>query len=121
MIENDNFQIIFNHYFTRNMRITKLDGLRGIFSVMVVFHHFTPEILPSSIYNNFFVRQSWLFVDLFFILSGFVIALNYPSIDQRQSFISFIKKRFIRLYPLLFFSVATFLLFKLVGHYFLMD
>lgn len=100
------------------MRITKLDGLRGVFSLMVVFHHFTSELLPLAIYNNFIIRQSWLFVDLFFILSGFVIALNYQTIENIESFVIFIKKRFIRLYPLLFFSVLCFLILKLTGTYF---
>ncbi len=85
---------------------------------MVVFHHFTLELLPISIYTSFFIRQSWLFVDLFFILSGFVISLNYHTIDNLKSFVNFIKKRFIRLYPLLFFTVITFLIFKLLGTYF---
>ncbi len=103
------------------MRITKLDGLRGVFSLMVIFHHFTSEVLPKPIYENFFIRQSWLFVDLFFIMSGFVIALNYQTIENLQSLLLFIKKRLIRIYPLLFFSTISFLLFKLSGIYFYND
>lgn len=90
-------------------RINKLDGLRGLFALFVVLFHFNKHNAPQFIVDNFFVRESYIFVDFFFILSGFVITLSY---DQRLSnldqFLTFIKRRFIRLYPLLFFSTCMY-------------
>ena len=56
-------------------RITQLDGLRGMAAIMVLALHF--PLTDSFMTGNFFVRQSWLFVDFFFVLSGFIIAKNY--------------------------------------------
>ncbi|MBS1732124.1 MAG: acyltransferase, partial [Bacteroidetes bacterium] len=56
-------------------RLDQLDGLRGLFCLMVILTHFPfKDSLPVS---NFIVRQGYLFVDFFFVLSGFVIAFNY--------------------------------------------
>lgn len=104
------------------MKIKKLDGLRGIFCLMVVFYHLGSKNIPSSLYNSFILRQSNIFVDFFFVLSGFVISLNYHYlITNTKSFFDFIKKRFIRLYPLLFYTTILYLTFNLVGKYVMPD
>ncbi len=90
-------------------RIHKLDGLRGLFALFVVLFHFNINNAPAALVHNFFVRESYIFVDFFFILSGFVIALTYhKKIQGPSSFLHFIKKRFIRLYPLLLFSTLMY-------------
>ncbi len=90
-------------------RINKLDGLRGIFSLLVVLFHLNKNNAPLFIVNNFFVRESYIFVDFFFILSGYVISLSYNDrINSRNDFLKFIKKRVIRLYPLLLFSTLMY-------------
>jgi peptidoglycan/LPS O-acetylase OafA/YrhL len=99
------------------MRIKKLDGLRGVFSLMIVFYHYPDIYLPQSFYNNFFIRQSYIFVDFFFILSGFVISLNYVD-GLSGSFTKlrdFFKKRLIRIYPLLIFTSTFYLLFEILS------
>jgi peptidoglycan/LPS O-acetylase OafA/YrhL len=100
------------------VRITKLDGLRGIFSLMVVFYHYDEIFLPFDLYNNVIIRESFTFVDFFFVLSGFVISYNYNNIASFNQFILYIKKRFIRLYPLLFYTSTLFLLYELVFNLF---
>ena len=90
------------------MRLHKLDGLRGLFSLMVVFFHFDPYALPSYLYLNFIIRESWTFVDFFFVLSGFVISLNYHHLSSKEELWIYLKKRFVRLYPLLFYTVMLF-------------
>ncbi len=94
------------------MRIHKLDGLRGIFSLMVLFFHYPKPLLPAFIGENFFVRESYTFVDFFFVLSGFVIAYNYHGLSTRQAFWTYIKKRFIRLYPLMVYTTLLMFAFK---------
>lgn len=102
---------------TRQMRerVEQLDGLRGIFAILVVAHHHN-AFKDSILYNNFFVINSSLFVDFFFVLSGFVIAMNYVGrVHTKQDFFQFVKKRFLRLYPLLFYTEVVFLIANLAG------
>lgn len=90
-------------------RIHKLDGLRGLFALFVVLFHFNVNNAPATLVNNFFVRESFIFVDFFFILSGYVITITYNDrINSGKSFLQFIKKRFIRLYPMLLFSTCMY-------------
>jgi peptidoglycan/LPS O-acetylase OafA/YrhL len=103
------------------MRILKLDGLRGIFSLMIVFLHYDPRILPNFLGENFIVRQSWIFVEFFFVLSGYVISFNYSKIETIDLLKTFVKKRFIRLYPLLLFSTLLFFLFESFSNVFLIN
>ena len=103
------------------MRIDKLDGLRGFCSLMVVFYHYPQSFLPDIIFSNFFIRESWSFVDFFFVLSGFVISYNYSTLSNTNDYWLYIKKRFIRLYPLLFFTTIVFLLFKVFSDHFFPD
>lgn len=70
-----------------------LDLVRGIAAIAVVLRHssfYFPKLLPAS----------HLAVDLFFILSGFVIAFAYQNrLIERLTWIEFTKVRWIRLYP----------------------
>jgi len=95
-------------------RVTKLDGLRGVFSLMVMFFHYRENMLPEMIYNNFFIRESYLFVDFFFVLSGYVIALNYNVMNASDVLVKYLKKRFFRLYPLLLYTTLLFFSYYLV-------
>ena len=103
------------------MRITKLDGLRGVFSLMVAFFHYSDKLIPDYIYNFFFLRQSYTFVDFFFVLSGFVIAYNYSNFSTIKDLFIFFKKRFIRIYPLLFYSVMVCCLFDIIANNFFIE
>ncbi len=102
-------QSIKSYYFSPMNRIHKLDGLRGLFALFVVLFHFNINNAPAFLVNNFFVRESYIFVDFFFILSGYVIALTYDDkINSRKTFMQFLLKRCIRLYPLLLFSTGMY-------------
>ena len=99
------------------MRITKLDGLRGIFSLMIVLLHYREIYLPQYLHQFFFIRQAYTFVDFFFVLSGYVIAYNYHNLSKWNDFKIYIKKRFIRLFPLLIFTATLALFLDLIGNY----
>ena len=90
---------------------------------MVMFFHYRQNMLPDIIYNNFFIRESYLFVDFFFVLSGYVIALNYNIMVGSNVLIKYLKKRIFRLYPLLLYTTLLFfsyyLMLKLMRIYFL--
>lgn len=70
-------------------RIYELDALRGIASLMVVVFHYTMD-------RNYSFNIGCLGVDLFFIISGFVISL---TIEHSKNWQHFIINRFSRLYP----------------------
>src|SRR5581483_6249599 len=53
-------------------RFESLDGLRGVSALAVVLYHCELLFAPGMIFCH-----GYLAVDLFFILSGFVIAANY--------------------------------------------
>lgn len=101
------------------MRISKLDGLRGLFSIMVVLFHYPEEYMPKSMHAFFLIRESYTFVDFFFVLSGFVIAYNYNSLSNFSEFNTYLNKRFIRLYPLLFYTVLVVFTFEIISNNFL--
>jgi peptidoglycan/LPS O-acetylase OafA/YrhL len=74
-----------------------LDGARGVAALAVFGYHIAPYFggLP-------WLQGSFLAVDLFFILSGFVIALSYEArlADGSLGFGRFVWVRVVRLYPL---------------------
>ena len=79
--------------------------------MVVLFHYkiFNNSITPDLLRSGFVVRQSEIFVDFFFVLSGFVIAYNYSSIPSVTKFMEFMRKRFVRLFPLLLYTSILFL------------
>lgn len=102
----------------QNIRLSQLDGLRGLFALMVALYHFSyqTEVRGIAYLSNFMVAQGDLFVDFFFVLSGFVITLTYyKKLSNFNGFTDYLRKRFIRLYPLLFYTALVFLAFLLLA------
>ncbi len=90
-----------------NYMLYKLESLRGVAAILVVlFHmHWAGSGEQSPLISN-----SWIFVDFFFVLSGFVIA--YAYIDKLQKGMGFYKYfglRVGRLYPLHVFIMLMWL------------
>lgn len=75
-----------------------LDGLRGIAAIAVVIFHFMEFVYPD--YRDNFIAHSYLAVDFFFCLSGFVIAYAYDNRIDKIGVLSFLKLRLIRLHPM---------------------
>ena len=72
-----------------------LDGLRGAAALSIVVLH-TPHF-----FNQWHLPYSFLSVDLFFVLSGFVLAAAYEErLRSGMSAMTFLRLRLIRLYPL---------------------
>ncbi|MGO8987306.1 MAG: acyltransferase family protein [bacterium] len=79
-------------------RFQALDGLRGVAALLVVLLHVE---WSNHLTENNFVRNGYLAVDMFFILSGLVISYNYSHrITNLREARSFIGLRLFRLYPL---------------------
>jgi len=86
-------------------KILYLESLRGLAALSVAIGHSN----MSSVLNNAFTDAAWLMVDFFFVLSGFVIALNYQTkIKTFSHAVNFQLRRFLRLYPL---HIITLLIF----------
>jgi peptidoglycan/LPS O-acetylase OafA/YrhL len=97
---------------------TKLDALRGIAAFGVVLFHST-FYYPA--YQSSFVHNSYLFVDLFFILSGFVITNAYKDkIENSLKFRDFFLLRLGRIYPLHLFMLVLWI-FYLFGKWILFN
>jgi peptidoglycan/LPS O-acetylase OafA/YrhL len=87
--------------------------LRGIAALWVVFYHFSAEYLPQLNTKGFshIIPKGYLAVDLFFLLSGFVLAHVYGAGLERGyrcRFLPFIRARLARVYPLHVFVLVVF-------------
>lgn len=91
-------------------RFQTLDILRFLAASGVILFH-----IDGSTGN--WTTKLYLCVDLFFVLSGFVLAPTYPKHRDYREMSKFILRRFVRLAPMvystLFFSITYFLLIEL--------
>jgi peptidoglycan/LPS O-acetylase OafA/YrhL len=83
------------------LRIAFVDGFRGVaIGLVLLFHAFSrwPGIVPyGRRYAGFPVfAYGWLGVELFFMISGYVILMTLEACD---SFKTFLVKRWLRLFP----------------------
>lgn len=90
---------------TREIR--SLTGLRGVAALFVVVFH--ADIVDHRFgYLNEFVQHGYLSVDLFFVLSGYVMALTYRSLFAIRftwtAYADFLARRLARIYPLYLIS-----------------
>ncbi len=76
----------------KRQRVKELDALRGLAALSVVFFHFT---LNRPQYNQVF-KLGTTGVDLFFVISGFVIFMTLQRVSKG---IDFVINRVTRLYP----------------------
>ena len=92
--------------------ILPLETFRGIFALIIVLHHLKIE---TFIQKSNLIINGGLVVDFFFVLSGFVISLNYiDKINSKSDLINFQKKRFLRLYPLHILTLFVFILIEVI-------
>lgn len=99
--------------------INALTSLRGIAAILVVLYHYTGNFLPNLdvSQSTSFIAKGYLWVDLFFLLSGFVIMHAYghrfSSRIEWLPFKAFVFNRIARLYPLHLTILAAFVLLEL--------
>jgi peptidoglycan/LPS O-acetylase OafA/YrhL len=95
-----------------------LDGVRGIAILLVLFHHFTlfDPVTSVGAWLGFVALLGWSGVDVFFVLSGFLI--SGILIDARGSsryFASFYMRRVLRIFPL--YYLVVFLSFIILARF----
>ncbi|HEX6901604.1 MAG TPA: acyltransferase [Thermoanaerobaculia bacterium] len=96
-------------------RLPVLDGLRGVAILLVLVLHFTMYGGPPSSIGIAAVRPfalaGWIGVDLFFVLSGFLITgILYDAKGGERYFRNFYLRRLLRIAPLYYGALAVFLL-----------
>ncbi|HEX2603403.1 MAG TPA: acyltransferase [Oxalicibacterium sp.] len=100
----------------RASRIDELESIRGIAALLVVLYH-----IPNwnaSLYELPVIRNSYLMVNLFFVLSGFVIYKAYAhNIRSRDHLLRFLFLRLGRLYPVHFVFLMVFLLMEVIKYF----
>lgn len=88
-----------------------LDGLRGVAVTMVLLFHYAP-LLPA--FTRPVLGQGWAGVQLFFVLSGFLITgILYDAKGQSHYFRNFYARRTLRIFPL-YYGVLSVLLAALL-------
>ena len=86
------------------MRIQELDGLRGIAVLAVLAQHYLNWLPITGSHNG------WLGVDLFFVLSGFLITSILINLRDKEHYFSvFYKRRALRIFPVYFLGIAVYL------------
>lgn len=92
-------------------RIPELDAVRGIACLLVLFAHFWSIPLFLRLSNINLLSGGFIGVDIFFVLSGFLISFLLCSEISRLGTINikeFYWRRFLRLTPALIISLAFF-------------
>lgn len=93
------------------VRFHALDSWRGVCALLVALYHLQAY---GHFYGIPFVRNSWLFVDFFFVLSGFVISHAYMArIRTVFEFRNFLVRRLGRLWPLHMTMLSAFVIVQL--------
>lgn len=102
-----------------SQRLRALDGLRGVAILLVMgfhyFYHLESFYYKSTLYpygetfsSVLIFKYGYMGVELFFIISGFVIAM---TLESSRSVIDFVIRRFARIWPALIVSaILTFFL-----------
>ena len=95
-------------------------SIRGVAALGVVFFHLNigmPFNFSPDQYTGF-IKNAWVFVDLFFILSGFIMAMIYKNFLEEDTSYKDLKgffvHRFARIYPLHLLTLV-FMIFLLLA------
>jgi peptidoglycan/LPS O-acetylase OafA/YrhL len=92
--------------------LTNLTPLRGIAALFVVMHHsslYFGAFIPGPL--SHFFDNSWIWVDFFFVLSGFIMRYSYGSYFKGRfsfsAYKNYLGARFARIYPLHFVTLIV--------------
>lgn len=95
----------------KDHRVSELDGIRGVACLIVLFDHCVVGIFPSDWILGYYRLTGWLVggVDLFFVLSGFLI--GGILLDHKHAanyFKVFWTRRVARIMPVYYLLLLTF-------------
>jgi peptidoglycan/LPS O-acetylase OafA/YrhL len=104
-------------------RIPALDGLRGVAVLAVLLHHlsdFIPAVSLPGKFIKMLLYSGWCGVDLFFVLSGFLITgILLDTKGAANYFKAFYARRMLRIFPLYYLVLTVVLVFAALrpGHW----
>lgn len=90
-----------------------LDGLRFFAFLLVFLHHsafYINEDLSNNVFWDFFRNNGWVGVDIFFVLTGFLITillLEEKKLNGHFSIRNFLIKRVLRIWPLYYLAILS--------------
>jgi peptidoglycan/LPS O-acetylase OafA/YrhL len=88
--------------YKKGQHVPSLDGIRGTAIIFVLLFHCYPYL---SVF-----KFGWTGVDLFFVLSGFLISgILIDTVNDEHYYKNFILKRVLRIFPLYYLSLVIFL------------
>jgi exopolysaccharide production protein ExoZ len=88
-----------------------LQLLRGVAAILVVFFH---GLERTNLFH--LISYGYMGVDLFFVLSGFIIFfIHYSDIGNKNKFKPFLVKRFVRVYPIYWIVTLFYLILVLAA------
>ena len=97
--------------------ILALTGLRGMASVLIAIYHVSFLGTHATSRPALFMQHGYLWADLFFVLSGFIMGTAYRPVVINggwQAYGGFLWRRLARIYPL--YMMTTILAFILFHH-----
>src|SRR5579862_6341495 len=96
-------------------RITELDGVRAVAVGLVFLNHFAPT--KSAPWLDFPRQLGWVGVDIFFVLSGFLVtAILLKAIGHREGYFrNFYARRSLRIFPLYYLLLTAILSIMLLA------
>jgi len=104
--------------------LNRLTGIRAVAAVFVVFFHFGDSLVTLFPWMGFlrpFYKSGDMGVDLFFLLSGFILSLNYLDklrAFSKHNYFQFLGARLARIYPVHLFTLLLLTLFVLSARHF---
>jgi peptidoglycan/LPS O-acetylase OafA/YrhL len=89
--------------------LVALDGLRGIAIVMVMLHNLTLTRAPSAPLLGQALEWGWVGVQLFFVMSGYLITRNLLAMPMTPSALTaFMIRRCLRIVPICYALLAAY-------------
>jgi peptidoglycan/LPS O-acetylase OafA/YrhL len=98
----------------RAINLPNLTPLRGLAATLVVVFHFDSMVMHLTFSNeSMFLRNCYLMVDVFFIISGFIMlhvyGEHFASQVKPSTYLGFLRARMARIYPLHVFTLLIFI------------
>ena len=94
------------------MRLQALDGWRGLACLLVAVHHLQ---VPHALYNQGWLQNAAPMLELFFIISGFVVSLVFADMVRTpRGAAAFILRMLGRIWPLHMVMLATLVILALL-------
>lgn len=98
--------------------IGALDGIRGLGVILVLFYHYGSSAVVFGFTNPILKLTGigWSGVDLFFVLSGFLITgILHDSKGEQRYFRNFYARRTLRIFPLYYFAAIAVILLAVIS------